>query len=356
MKICLLEDLGPELYEAFLAQISSSMLTHSLRYRNFLLSSLPRSTSHYLCAVQEGKIVGVLPLMSSGGPVGPVFNSLPFFGSHGGLLLLPNSGIEVARALLDMAESVCLENGAFSLTIVESPFGSFSHTALELWPTDERIGQVTALPRCLEDEQVDQVLMDRFHGKTRNAIRKASKIGYEVSVENTREAFKDLWAIHGENMVAIGGKPKDSGVIDAIWSAFEPKKDFQLYLAKEGSQTISALLVFYYEDFVEYWMPVTKESHRSNQPLSLLIFTAMRDAVMDRKMSYWNWGGTWKSQSGVYSFKSRWGTRDFPYSYFTRVFREGHLLVSDFESLLPSYPGFYIAPLASETGNFEKKT
>ena len=27
---------------------------------------------------------------------------------------------------------------------------------------------------------------------------------------------------------------------------------------------------------------------------------------MNKGFHYWNWGGTWQSQEGVYSFKNRW--------------------------------------------------
>lgn len=352
MKILFLDDLNAGLYDSFLEGVVSPMFTQSLKYRDFLLKAMPHARAHYLCAVDASKILAILPLMSSEGPAGPVFNSLPFFGSHGGILRTQGVGDEAGRALLDAAKRLCIENRAYSLTIVESLFGSYSHTALGLIPTDERIGQVTVLPELALEEEVEESLMARFHKNTRTAIRKARSVGYDLVLENSREALNDLWALHTENMRSIGGQSKGVEVMDAIWSSFEPETDFQLYLAKQDSQTVSALLVFYYGDFVEYWMPVTKESHRPNQPLSLLIMTAMKDAVLGKQATYWNWGGTWTSQLGVYAFKSRWGTSDFVYRYFTEIFDEERLTGRDLSSLISDYPGFYVAPMGVEREDF----
>ena len=42
-----------------------------------------------------------------------------------------------------------------------------------------------------------------------------------------------------------------------------------------------------------------KDQYRSEQPLSSLIFAAMKDCIEERGSEIWNWGGTLA--------KSRWG-------------------------------------------------
>ena len=61
--------------------------------------------------------------------------------------------------------------------------------------------------------------------------------------------------------------------------------------------------------------------------------------------AWWNWGGTWLSQEGVYRFKSRWGTKDMPYRYFTSVHNPEILKVSPAE-LLAWYPSFFTVPFS----------
>ena len=71
----------------------------------------------------------------------------------------------------------------------------------------------------------------------------------------------------------------------------------------------------------------------------------MKQAVHDG-LRLWNWGGTWKTQKGVYDFKKKWGAGDYPYYYFTKILNED-LLGGTPEELLQDYPGFYVV-------NFER--
>jgi hypothetical protein len=62
-----------------------------------------------------------------------------------------------------------------------------------------------------------------------------------------------------------------------------------------------------------------------------------------RGFEWWNWGGTWRSQKGVYGFKKRWGTGEFPYYYYTRVYDQ-KLLQCSKEEIIREYPYFYVVP------------
>jgi lipid II:glycine glycyltransferase (peptidoglycan interpeptide bridge formation enzyme) len=113
-----------------------------------------------------------------------------------------------------------------------------------------------------------------------------------------------------------------------------------LYLADLNGTLIAALLLLYFNRTVEYYTPVVRMGYRTLQPLSLLIFTAMKDALR-RGFIYWNWGGTWLTQDGVYRFKSRWNTRDYPYYYYTTIYRNSILKLTK-QKLLEEYPYFYV--------------
>jgi len=95
-------------------------------------------------------------------------------------------------------------------------------------------------------------------------------------------------------------------------------------------------------------MPVIKAEHRSSQPLSLIIYEAMLEAA-EQGYKYWNWGGTWKSQDGVYRFKKRWNTQDKPYYYFTKVMNS-ELIALPRETIEEEYAGFYVLPFNSLKG------
>ena len=52
------------------------------------------------------------------------------------------------------------------------------------------------------------------------------------------------------------------------------------------------MLLFYFKDTVEYFVPAIDIEWRKEQPLSALIHIAMYDAIKEKKIVKWNWGGT----------------------------------------------------------------
>src|SRR5215217_3463133 len=74
-----------EPFDQFLLTHPSSLFYSSSKYRQFLLDLLG-CRDESLVAVDGGVIRGVLPLLSMRGEKGRVYNSLPYFGSNGGIV------------------------------------------------------------------------------------------------------------------------------------------------------------------------------------------------------------------------------------------------------------------------------
>ena len=115
---------------------------------------------------------------------------------------------------------------------------------------------------------------------------------------------------------------------------------WKIYCAKYQNNNIAALLLFYNKFTVEYFTPAILKNFRNFQPNALLIYTAMRDAIT-KGYKYWNWGGTWKNQKGVYNFKKKWGAKDMIYHYHTKVFQESTYNLQK-EELQRYFNGFYV--------------
>lgn len=335
-----------ERYDELLCRVPKSLLYHSLRYRNFLRSILGGSKDRYLLAFEDGDLVAAMPAFVKQGPYGAVVNSLPFYGSNGSIIALEGTEQQTKKALLDAFEDMCREEEAVTSTIVGNPFdrddGLFEDHGAEV--LDERIGQFTSLPDQGDSDSVAGQLMASFHVKTRNMIRKGERSGFECGHDGSELTMRQLYLLHKSNMDAIGGLAKPWPVFQAILLHFNYDRDYHVYTARKNGVIVSALLVFFFNKTAEYFTPATHEEYRSEQPLSLLIFIAMKDAA-SKGCCWWNWGGTWLTQDGVYRFKSRWGTKDFGYRYFIKEYKSIDLLRSQKRSaLLEAYPYFYVLP------------
>jgi lipid II:glycine glycyltransferase (peptidoglycan interpeptide bridge formation enzyme) len=173
-------------------------------------------------------------------------------------------------------------------------------------------------------------------------IRKAIKNSVLVKKEDTKEAFNFIKKSHIINMQNIGGKRKPDQFFDYIRENFRSDKDYTLWLAYYNQKPIASLLLFYYNNTVEYYVPTILQDFRSIQPLSLIIFTAMMDASK-KGYKYWNWGGTWPEQEGVYHFKRKWNADNIPYQHFIKIHNPKVHELSK-EMIRKYFPYFYVIP------------
>ena len=336
-------------YERFLTTRAQTLLYASARYL-CLLEHLLRGERFYLQALDgEGRRLGVLPVMvSASGPEGPVANSLPYFGSNGGVLLRPGLAAAeqeaVQRALLAEAMGQLQDQGCAAFSLTASPFepappAAYASSAFDYH--ELRVGQVSFLPA--PGTSGEARLTQQFHASRMRNLRKARKEGVRWYVAHDLDALRFLHEVHRQNMEAIGGQAKSLAFFESIPRFFQ-SSDYAVYVAEREGRRVAALLLFYYQTYVEYFTPATAVAARSYQPSALLIFEAMK-AAMQHGYRIWNWGGTWPSQHGVYAFKQRWGAEDRPYVRLTRLFKP-ELRSYTPEELAKAYPGFFVVPYA----------
>jgi hypothetical protein len=333
MKSIILDNSNIDKYDTFLLNNEKNLFFYSIPYKNFL-EELLNCESEYICSINYSDITGVLPIMYKKGRFGKVLNSLPYYGSNGGIVYKDE---ESFNFLVNEYNNRVKDLNIASATLISSPFFQEQYLNIKHSLTDSRIGQIT--PINYQDE-VEDSLFKAYHSKTRNMVRKAKKIGLKVEIDN--DAISFLEKTHIENMNKIGGLSKDNMFFKLINKHFIKGKDYNIYTAKLDGELTSALLLFYFNKTVEYYMPVIKSDFRTYQPLSLIIFRAMIDSAKNG-FKYWNWGGTWKNQEGVYRFKKRWNAKDHEYFYYIQINNEEIFHCSKTD-ILKEYPGFYVIP------------
>lgn len=340
-EITVLSDELEEKYTQFVDGNKHAFMYYSLKYRG-LLSELLGDESEYLVAVDpEGSVIGCLPIFfRKDEETGTVANSLPFYGGHGGVLADDSA---VREDLLEEYIRVVKERNCVASTMIGSPLEDYDVLYRDkIQPTfiDERIELMTYFP--YNELSADEALMGVYHYKTRNAIRKAIKSDIKIQTDNSNGAMQFLYDVHRENMTAIGGIPKEKRFFELLASNYEAGSDYDIYVAYKDAVKIGAMLVIYFNKTVEYYTPVIVSEYRNLQPLSLIIYTAMQDA-MKKKMEKWNWGGTGLTQSSLYTFKSRWGTTETRYFYYIKIWNEDILRIRK-EEILKRYQNYYVYP------------
>ncbi|WP_299455604.1 GNAT family N-acetyltransferase [uncultured Microscilla sp.] len=318
--------------EAFVLQQPNTLLYQTIKYQS-LITALLNVPNETIVALVNNEVKGIFPLMAKDGKFGKVYNSLPFYGSNGGPI---GADETITQALIEEYVRTTTQDNVAASTLVTNPLDEVDYSKLSYHLLDERAGQFTKL----DFDNPKEDLMQSFHYKTRNMVRKGMKNDIEVIVDNNALDF--LYDTHVENMKAIGGIPKSKKFFDLIATFFKGDVDYKIYTASKDGSPISALLLFYYKGVVEYFTPVIKVEYRNLQPNSVLIYQAMTDAAKEG-FKWWNWGGTWPSQENLYRFKSRWGGQDFVYKYFVHI-NNKDIYNATPEELLSEYSNFYVLP------------
>src|SRR5262245_12504754 len=334
-------------YKEFVAACDASLLYHSPEYLSALAKILVEAQAITFAAYDAGEIVGTLTafLMSNGSV--RVLNSLPYFGSHGDILLR-RSGDTAGQIVTTIAMALAAyrretEIGAVNIVShLHAPKLAQSAGDLGLTEWDYRIGQISRLGTAGDRASALDCVLSACQQKTRNLIRKGMRQQFEIGLSTAESDWHEFIEHHRLGMDRIGGRAKTKLEFDVFRSVLSPRNQCRLYVARKDGVFAGALLNLYYRVWVEYFTPVSAEAHRNDQVLSAVIAYAMCDAILEG-FRFWNWGGTWASQAGVYHFKSGWGTVDMPYSYLGAVF-DASLLRESPELLRSRFPYFYVRP------------
>ena len=239
--------------------------------------------------------------------VGRVLNSLPWFGSYGGVGLLPgapaSARTEVLSEVRALIEDPTVGFTAINLVPSEMPHLTEYLDLLSPRMVVPRRTQVTTLPRG--PAGLEESLMSLFHPKARNAIRKGLGQGFRIDLQDTDEAWAALEALHAANMARIGGRAKSAHALGTL-RKHVPPENRRLAVALSEHGPVAALLTARVGGTVEYLVPAVDEDSRTTQALSALIWHEML-AASATGARWWNWGGTGWQQESLLRFKSRLG-------------------------------------------------
>jgi FemAB family len=323
-------------YCELLSSCTNTLIYVDLNYLD-VISEYTNSKLYFVVDMVDNRIMSALPFCVYFGLYGPVINSLPFYGSNGGIISRSKKVLNynlIIDAVLEFAKKIqCV-----SATIIESPLNvSDSSVFSKFNYRDSRISLLNYFEPSMESSS----LIKSFQEPRPRNIRRALKDGIGVKQSHSLESMQFLAETHFKNISGIGGAPKRYDFFELIHKNL-PTDQWIILDAFIESKRIASLLLLYSKDVIEYFTPATLLEYRNSQAQSLLIFNGMLFAI-DKNINIWNWGGTWDSQKGVYDFKKKWGPAESKYIYYCAIFDES-ILDREKSALTKLYPYFYVAP------------
>lgn len=315
---------------------SPSILGYHYPFYRDMLQSLGVGTPTYWGAFQRDALVGVLPVFCRSGAFGPVYSSLPFFGPNGGVLCDPAADAEQVHALL-LNALIDKARAANALTIsVYTPFLGTSFASYD----KALAGGVTVQ----KFTQYVSPATAKRKSSLGNDLRKAIAAGITVTTEVTPERVTQFYEFYRSGCEQVGIPLKPRACIDTLTSPQLVGRHTRIYFGYHEKRLIAGLLVILSPSTVSYFVPAFDRDFGHFQPNALLIDHAMRE-LCGTSTRLWNWESSPNRESGVYSFKKKWGSVESDYRVYLRAFRpESELRDIGRAVLEREYPHFFVWP------------
>ncbi len=322
-------------YNSFLKNTTSTFY-HSSKFLR-LLEKLLGAKTGAIEIKEKGVLIGILPYLIKKTKFGNIINSLPYFGSYGGVLTQTN---ENAKKILEKFNDVNKEKDVLSSVIIGNPFKT-NHEIYEKYFqhnfTDSRTTQCTKL------DISESGLFGKFEKRVRWSIKKADKNNIDIKKSGLNEKItSDFFNLHKTNMENKNGQFKSKEFFYQTEKIFESGKDYDVFIGLKEDKPISFLLVFYFNGFTEYYMPAQNLELRDLQASSKLIWESMRESIK-KNILYYNFGGTPKNNYPLYKFKKGWNSVDYNYKYYISADIE-KIKEIGLEELKKLFQNFYIIP------------
>jgi len=316
--------------------------------------------SAYLAITRTESVVAALPLVLKRHGLGNVINSGPYFGTYGGIVtdlsLTPADKTEVRRELLSFFIDFAEREQCVISNIIFPPYERdplFFEKELPYDYRDRRMGQITHLPAPAADRPLrERLLYDRFSKSCRRSVRDAEDADIEIGVTTEPGPKLDgFYEVYRQEMMGKGyedqaardgGNIKEKAYFEHLMDSFGD--DCRLRYATIDDDVIMGIVQLLHGEKIQYHQPTIDMEYRNTGATNLGVYESMKWGI-EHGYSYYNFGGTWLSQEGLYNFKRRFGALDSPYKYYITEHGDcSHLRDMTPAELQEAYPGFYIMP------------
>jgi len=321
-------------YEDFLKKENEATFYHSYKHLEFLKDVI-KSNPLFVVVYENKLLKGVLPFFEKKSEFGIVINSLPFFGSYGGFV---SSDFLVQKKILEKLNEYNHENDILSSVIIVSPFTKYCNMYEKYYNYNQKENR--RIQCVILNNDVD-VVWNSFEQRVRRSVRKATK--NNVTVEKVipdKEGMKNFYALHKEEMEKKNGRVKPAEFFKHLSESFIPHEQYDIFCAKKDTTDIAYLLVFYFNQFTEYYMPAYDSNFKHLQATSLLIWESLKTSIQ-KNIQYYNFGGTWQNQPELYLYKRGWAADEYSYNYyiFGDIERARHIGLTNIKK---NFENFYV--------------
>jgi FemAB-related protein (PEP-CTERM system-associated) len=268
--------------------------------------------SYYLTAVDQERIVGILPLF---------FLTYPLMRS-GNLVALPYCDVggpltdneEVSELLIQFAVDLGLQLKAKYIDIrgaaVQSVLKSTGYIVEE---KSDKVRMLLDLPHSSEE------LWQSFRSKLRSQVNKSKKNGLTFLFSQNLE---DFYAVFAKNMHELGSPVHSYEWFKAIFQGYGDRA--HLGLVYDGQKAIAGGVLLNTDRQVSIPWASTMRDFNHLSP-NMLLYWSFLEYSVERGFSIFDFGRSTAGE-GTYRFKSQWGAQPVPLVWNILHFRKKRII------------------------------
>ena len=295
---------GAALWDAFVMACPQATFFHRAAWQNVMRDVFHHDT-HFLYALTEGRITGVLPLAHVSSMLfGKSLTSLPF-AVYGGVAADDEAS---ALALEQEALAIAQRLGVDHLELRQL---SRRH---EDWPRQELY--VTFRKQILAEEEANMLAIPR---KQRAMVRKGIKNGLKSEIDGDVDRF---FALYADNVHRHGTPALSKRYFQALRQHFGQDCEVLTVTGPDG-KPLSSVLTFYFRDEVLPYYAGDDWAARDLAANDFKYWELMRRSCA-RGLKVFDYGRS-KLGTGPYAFKKNWGFEPTPLNYEYRLLKRDNV-------------------------------
>lgn len=309
-----IDDVGFAAWDSFVERTAEATFFHHAGWKTVVEDSFGHDC-HYLCALQDDRLVGILPLVHvRSRAFGNALVSTAFCVEGGPVA-------DDAQALLELDKAAQALAQMLNVDYLEYRLRTRRHAD---WPCND---QLYASFRRSLDSDPERMLM-AIPRKRRAMIRKAKGLGLVSEIDESLDRFYPTYATSVRNLgTPVNTRRYYQSLLDVFGSACE------VLTIGRGGEAISSVLSFYFRDTVLPYYGGGTDRARDLAGNDFMYWELMRRAC-ERGLKVFDFGRS-KHGTGAFAYKSIWGFEPEPLYYEFRLHRAQS--VPEINPLNPKY-------------------
>ena len=330
-----------------------------------IIAPLSPDTPYFLIAydVATRRCLAGMPLYLFAGAYGSVLTSIPHAGPLGGIFLREGltdiQRTTLYKKMMECAIELAKEKGCIALTVITNPFDDDTRLYREAVACTyefKNFCQVVSV-----NDVVTNTGLQTGKASHNNNIRRNLKQSESCSVQvewGGSADFEEWYTIHCKRHGELDTSPLPKELLRSIVDILTERNMGGLAVARKAEKIIGGCIYIWHRNIVDAFIMSSDSRYFDHGVNYALTYFALNECKA-RGMHFFNWQSC-RKDSGVYTFKTCWGSREYCYSFLTWTFKGFNKVFNvPLEELMQAYRWHYLAPFQAlaqkkEQGIFAK--